>query len=346
MKTLKCMLITLCIFISVGDSMAQSHVKKGKRIDILNRGNQATFASHKTLANDYTFSMTTGTYSNLTGAISVNNGELWDDAEYKLPIGFSFQLYDIIIDSLYFGLGYGGIVSSVIDSNYMAEYAIIPFEADLIDRGEIVGTSQSPISYTVEGAFGTRILKLEWNNAGFFEEGDVSGTLNDFINFQLWLYEGSNTIEFHYGPHMITDPDINYFGDPGAIIGLTGFNLLNAYLLSGPASNPVVVDTLDVITGTPANGTIYRFQYNTNIGVDADHTLSSQVSVYPNPANGIFHLHYKGGIECPYQITDIAGKVIQQGMVKDEVTALNISHQQKGIYFLTVGAETIKLLMY
>jgi hypothetical protein len=63
-----------------------------------------------------------------------------------------------MLDTVYFGMGLGGLVSSAIDTTFVADYAIIPFEADLIDRGELTGISQSPISYKLEGNAGSRIV--------------------------------------------------------------------------------------------------------------------------------------------------------------------------------------------
>ncbi len=231
---------------------------------------------------DYSFSKTTGTYSDLTDAISINNGQLWDDPVGSVPIGFTFKLYDIMLDTIYFGMGLGGLVSSAIDSNFVADYAIIPFEADLIDRGELSGISQSPISYQLEGSAGNRILKIEWKNAGFVGEIGALGTLNDYVNFQVWLFEGSNDIEMYYGPVMITNPAINYEGETGAFVGISDKDLLNSYLLSGSPDNPELSDTLANLDGTPADGTIYRFS-NLTTGNDGDQPEKRQVKVFPNP---------------------------------------------------------------
>ena len=41
---------------------------------------------------------------------------------------------------------------------------------------------------------GRRVLKIEWKNAGIYEEYYDDKVSNDYINFQLWLYEGTNDI--------------------------------------------------------------------------------------------------------------------------------------------------------
>ena len=335
MKTLKLILIAAIVTTSMADVVAQSLTKDQKRNNLRNKENYGSSQSYKILGNDYFFSKTTGTYVDLTGAISINNSQLWDDPEYVIPIGFNFDLYDITIDSLYFGIGLGGLVSSKIDTNYEAEYLINPFETDLIDRGDISGTSQSPISYKVEGLPGNRILKVEWKNAGFYDEDDSLGTLNDYINFQLWIYEGTHDIEMHFGSNMITNPTINYFGETGASIGLLDNDLNNAYLLSDIPSNPILVDTLSFLNGTPSDGTIYKFSKNT-VGIEANNSTIYAVKVYPNPlqTEAIFQTQkilkdailtiYNSNGQVVKQIANISGK---------EVT-IHRANLLSGLYFI------------
>jgi hypothetical protein len=59
-----------------------------------------------------------------------------------------------------------------------------------------------------------------------------------FVNFQLWLFEGSNKLEFHIGPSLINDPDAFYFGETGPAGGLANYNetddiITNPHFLSG-----------------------------------------------------------------------------------------------------------------
>ena len=47
-------------------------------------------------AQTYNFSVSTGTYTDLSGSTSLNNGSTWDEPEILLPIGFDFQLFEFI----------------------------------------------------------------------------------------------------------------------------------------------------------------------------------------------------------------------------------------------------------
>ncbi len=282
MKTLISLLTVGILFTSLTDVAGQALSKGQKRVHVQNKEEYHPAHSYKVSGNDYTFTKATGTYQDLTGAIPINNNQLWDSPDFVIPIGFAFDLNDTLIDSLNVASAQGGSVSSRMGMHYCL---IMVFEADLIDRGDISGISQSPISYKLEGSPGNRILKVEWKNAGFFDEGAALGTLNDYVNFQLWLYEGTNAIEIHFGPNQVTDPAINYLGRGGPGIGISGRigNAITAYyFLSDTPDNPMLVNYSTTLNGTPANGTIYRFSRNT-IGISAHPLTTHSLNLYPNP---------------------------------------------------------------
>ncbi len=232
-------------------------------------------------------------YADLTGSTSVNNGEVWDDPDYTIPLPFAFELNGEEISSLTF-VGSGSDLGTEISPDFSV--AMSPFSVDLIDRGVGTMNSQSPISYKVEGSPGNRIFKIEWKNAGSFDEFDDLGTTEMFVNFQVWLFEGSNRVEFHYGPSSITDADLFYLGETGAIVAIASidFNLgglFNANFLTGPTSNPILTDMESYIDGTPEDGMVYILSVNLPldvevIGVDGTCGLSNG-SASANPSGGV-----------------------------------------------------------
>ena len=195
----------------------------------------------------YDFSYNTGTYTDLTGSTSLNNAQTWDDPEYVISIGFSFEFFDQAFDSIH--------ISDRIWFDAANKYRIYAYSADYIDLGS--GSSLSPISYLLSGTPGNQILKIEWQNAGFYDDN----TTSDFINLQLWLYEGSNDIEVRVGPNSVLNPD-SYGGDEGGVVGLWDrITNKNTYLI-GDENNPVqttVISGIPNLNGTPVNGTIYNF---------------------------------------------------------------------------------------
>jgi hypothetical protein len=307
---------------------AQSNQKTIRKI------NPFAQSANRMLANDYTFSVLTGTYANLANTISVNNNTLWDDPEVVMPIGFNFPFFNTTVSNIYLGVGLGATLSDTVDANYECNFLIAGFEADLIDRGDISGVSQSPISYKVDGIAGSRIFKLEFNNAGFFNEGSLNNTLNDFVNVQFWLYEGSGNIEIHYGPSLITDSNVDYDGDTGAIIGISDFAFTNSYFLNGPVASPSLVASIDVVDGTPANGTIYKFTKSTT-GI-RNFSTNEAVSVYPNPMTNATTLKLKGQPLENGQlvITDALGKTVKvMANIQTKNILIEKEEMNAGIYF-------------
>ena len=119
----------------------------------------------------YDFSVEQGVYTPLQNAISANNGMVWDDPSIEAPLGFDFQFFGQTASTLYW---YGGTAFNVFGLPANTTPLIIAYGSDLIDRGYDVGISQSPISYKTEGSPGNRIFKMEWSNAGFYD--DAPGT--------------------------------------------------------------------------------------------------------------------------------------------------------------------------
>ncbi|HEX8561345.1 MAG TPA: T9SS type A sorting domain-containing protein [Flavobacterium sp.] len=288
-------------------------------------------------AQNYNFVNSTAPYANLTAANSLNNGEAWDDPEYPLLLPFSFMFNGTFTNMLLINDSY----ITVADNPSMLQ-VISPLSADLVDRGVIFeDTSLSPLSYKIEGSPGSRIVKIEFNNCGAFNDNN----LTMFVNFQVWLYETSNIIEFRYGPSSVPTPAIFYDGESGGLIGLTDVDfdseeLTNTLFLIGSPAAPTTATVPAFITGTPANGTLYRF-IPTNLALD-QHSKNT-VQLYPNPANEVLNI---GGDynAASYQIYDSTGKLISNGVINAEST-IDVSQLQTGMYFIKLdSAAAVKFL--
>src|SRR5690606_19096923 len=210
----------------------------------------AASAQISAFAQTYTFTQTTGTYADLTGATVISTPG-WDEDEFIIPIGFNFEINGQIYTNASVDT-YGSLylANSLTDLNFITAY-----DVDLMDRDTTTSASvsQSPISYTTTGTAGSRITKIEFKNAGFYDDASFSSVgaylpyANDFVNFQFWIYEGSNKIEMHYAPRTIAtshEPNI-FWGGTGPSVGLTtavDFTnpqapTLDGYFLTGQANS-------------------------------------------------------------------------------------------------------------
>lgn len=305
-------------------------------------------------AQTYEFSVSTDTYTDLTGSTSLNNGMTWDDPQITIPIGFEFQYFDSLYTQIFIeDEGLGGLLAFNESENLVP--SIVSYGTDVIDRGydflmgDYTETSQSNISYLLEGTEGNKILKIEWNNVGFYAEMDVDNVSTDYTNFQLWLYEGSNDIEIRVGPNSVTQPDLCYEGESGSFIGLVeevnyfnGFFNGEVVLITGDPSAPVVTSfpyyyNIPRLDGTIPEGTVYKFAKGT---VSTSNALADdwQISLSPNPSND--HFKIISDIENNKLASSNISIVNTFGQTVKEIDftpdAIDISDLSAGTYFIQI----------
>ncbi|MEO6040226.1 MAG: T9SS type A sorting domain-containing protein [Saprospiraceae bacterium] len=297
----------------------------------------------------YTFSAEQGLYQPLANATSINNGEVWDDLDIDVPLGFNFKLLGQTISSfnMYGDLSLNNLITQIDPGPVLLSYG-----DDLIDRGYYTGNSQSPISYKLEGTSGSHIFKIEWANAGYYN--DENNT--DFTNTQLWLFEGSNNIEMHFGPTHVINPVV-FFDFTGPLIGfLHKYSLTQEYIdymwyLQGPVNNPVVkvidanyIDTLtQTLLGAPGDGLIYRFA-STVVGVDDPQAFTSQLTAFPSIVSDVVTLALASNIsgmenDLRYEITDQLGRKLRSAPFTGPAMQIDVSALSKGLYFLSLRSS-------
>lgn len=218
----------------------------------------------------YTFSYSTG---NTYNALSTSPVELFvDDPDYdswddglseSIPIGFSFvynyQAYTTfkVCANGFITLDENFVWNDELYWNYLEssyrKLVIAPLWDDFtINEG-------GSIRYQVTGSAGNKILKIEFNDLTFWLDEEQ----RFHIKFQVWLYEGTNVIEFRYGD----DESVNSwwsFSDGGINIGLND-ERDKSFMSITPGPTPTYSFTEDVEIGFNGmedyvnNGLLYRF---------------------------------------------------------------------------------------
>jgi hypothetical protein len=290
------------------------------------------------------------TYQDIDNPTSLTDGVVWDDPQLTLPLGFDFEFLGTITDTLFIEDWFLGGILATDDSETGVSPVLFAYGSDLIDRGEISGNPQSPISYQLDGNPGSRIFKLEWKNAGFFEEASELNSTNDFVNLQLWIYEGSNDFEIHFGPSSIVNDSLVHEGFDGPPIGIfSGYSYDTddfevAWLLIGAPASPVVEaftlddEPEDVLADHPADGTVYRFSpiMVSNRSIDLDPGLK----IYPTITSGQLTLQLPSeriGEHLSYEITDLNGRLVQaQDFRAEDFQEIVLDKLLSGMYFMTV----------
>lgn len=269
------------------------------------------FLPLRNLAQGYTFLQSTAPYTHLQSATVVDIGEPWEGIDAELPIGFNFRMYDDLGSAIYLGGGRAWLQrdqllecfdpngSPIISLNATSVLTSFSTEEDVfIDRGW-PDNALTVVSYTLEGASGDRIFKVELENLGFFAEWEQSGTTNSHVSMQYWLHESDCAIEIRFGEVDVLDPGSIYGGNTGGMFGpahfICPFVSDASTWLSGDASAATPVDGVAqaFVTGTPPPGAVYRFVRNGGCALQlavAEVERHRGLEVLPNPSSGMVHV--------------------------------------------------------
>lgn len=291
--------------------------------------------------NIYYFDVDNEPYQPLNGqGVSLNENNIWDEPQYAIPLGLEFFFFDLKIDTLFTGDGIGAFLHNKPTAeftNSSSNRFIVPYETDLQDRGALDNeNSESPIVFRWEGFPGQRIFKIEWANAGFFDERAELGTMNDFVNVQTWIYEETGVIEFRYGASQITDAEVNFYGLSGPTIGIMSAVLSLPIVLTGDPENPNLTNDLSVPVGldtTPPNGMVYRFtpDLSTVNPISSNSRIEANFSILQN--KGTQQLSIFSETPQMLKLFSLSGQFLGEKEVLNSLT-WDISNLPNGMYFL------------
>lgn len=305
----------------------------------------------------YTFTKSEATYQELTDAVSMNDGEAWWFLSEMGPFEATFPVSVFGQEFNKFAFIDGNFITFNDDDPIITFF--YPTIAFLMDKG-YPDSSQSPVSYKIEGNEGSRTLKLEVKNAGleteFDTENDVLPT-STYLNYQIWFFEEDDSIEYHYGDHNITDlfvlngdgfsaVAIDFYNDSTMeeAIGFVTNEISNPIYLefteeSEYPDNPEELLTLDDV---PQPNTVYRFALNP---ASVNGMAKTSFSLYPNPVTNQLNLTFNESIYTSYTIYDLTGRSVLSGTVNGENNMqIYVGSMQNGTYLLTIGNTTKKFI--
>lgn len=161
----------------------------------------------------YTFSTTTGTYADITGATALATAtgsslaNSIDDYTYTVTPSPSFSFYFNGVAYSTFYVSSNGFItfgSAPTTTNYTpissaGTYAgaISAFGKDINAAWKSSGITVGSLSWVVTGTAPNRTLTFQWKN--FREAANTSTTNVSGINFQIQLVESSNVVKIMYG---------------------------------------------------------------------------------------------------------------------------------------------------
>ena len=247
----------------------------------------------------------------------------WDDETAIVPFGFSFPVGDLTYDSLFLSSN-GWAVSTD------AQYEFNAYYVDLIAAGD-----ETSVAYKTENVDGENVLKIEFLNAGFYE--DTSGTAR--TSFQFWFYE-SGCWESRIGPSIIVDTVLIFEQYPGPFIGYANYTLETVQALVGPSNSPELL-TIDSIAfpslnDVPNDGAFYAFCEESAAALE--HMQGgNQIDVFPNPATT--HLFVRSEWNGAWIVSDLQGRLIAKGLKNEFEAAIELTMLSEGMYFFQPAIE-------
>ncbi len=113
---------------------------------------------------------------------------------------------------------------------------------------------------------------------------------------------------------------------------------------------PAATNTSDVGGGTSSLWTLSNSIYatvsgNTSVGVE-EVANTANFNVYPNPSTGLFNVNVTSNDNVTLTVRDIVGKtIINKTVAGGTKETISLANYSKGVYFLTVGTQTEKLIV-
>lgn len=261
-------------------------------------------------AQSYSFTVEQQSYQDLQSDYLITNDTI---APYALLIlGRDYRVFGHdLSDTLKIGIN--GWVTST--SDYYS------FALDPLIGNYHFPDSNSRISFMEVANPGNSILKIQWKNVG------TDGNPAERLNFQLWLYENDQKVEFHFGPGSSN----NDFFSGIYRIKRDFSQTLEKVELSGNPASPSVNSGIGLLNGKPINGTVYRFSY---LRAGLETAKVNEINVYPNPGRGSFQVDGTG-----------VKAAKAYSVLGNEINILNLDgmfqleNPSKGIYFLYFEME-------
>ena len=290
-------------------------------------------------------------YAPLENSNSLNQGTVWDDPDWSVPIGFEFDYLGYNFDSLVF-YGYDAYGAELLFKNISGgspDCQISAYMMDLIDSEyDNNGKAASDVRFTLEGPLGSQIFKLEWSNVAFYNDDIQATNYSMRMNFQMWLFEQDNAIEFHYGPSENLNNAViqDYNGIPVTFIRnyveVPDYAWEGAYMLTGDPSAPTWIyaatpgdfDNSTFITDTPTDGTVYRF-IPTLVGV-SEQSTELNIQMYPNPAVDQFNITWASDEKQFVEIYDALGRNVYNALLNKGVNSFDVSAWESGVYTIRI----------
>jgi uncharacterized repeat protein (TIGR02543 family) len=265
--------------------------------------NMTVLATFRRVPLSYTRSSFAGSYTPLSTATGATRLiSIADDSTKSIPLPFTFVYTGLpytpsnflAVNANGFGfLSRTNVQSSIpTQANNVSLYGssqpnntLAPWYDDL-SVGPVGTNPAGSVLYQTSGAPGSRVLTVQWTNVSSYQNA-TSGQPRQ-INFQLALFEGTNTIEYRYGP--VTGSEYSIF--ESASIGLEDSTGGNSQYIDAVTGSRLTNNGMMTTNRWPQR--FYRFVPGTPPPIPAGTYNVGVGQTYPSLTEAAADLNYRG----------------------------------------------------
>ncbi len=211
---------------------------------------------------------------------------------------------------------------------------------------------RSGIFYEIDFVNGENVVKVEWREAALIDTPDVA---DDYINFQIWVYQTSGVVELRYGPSKL-EADYGALIGGGPFVGIfrftqdPGFRVLQKNWLLGDPKEPYhdkAGQSLGMLAGFPEEGTVYRFTPTVPSSVEEEKEMTRAFRVAPSVIQEklvVERTERTQTKEVVVQVYDVSGTVIAKEVMTGSRLEISTQDWPSGLYFCKVAGESHQVL--
>ena len=301
----------------------------------------------------YNFSAFRREYIPLEYSTLITTEPGWDTLDFTVHFPFDFYYMGSLVDSM-------SVINYSADFLMSNGYLFLPYHVFIRDRNITDSTGYSYIKYNVTQGPEGKILTLQYENIGYFD--NIFGAYFGppvVGNFQLKFYENTNVLEICFGYSALWIVITNFsYGFPiilaGPVDPAGSMQFESSYYLTGDPFDPQVAygdsTALYFTPGQPQLHTFLHFPHDDSSMQDLVYHFSpkenptaifsnppkQQLQIYPNPASDAIYVKPEELYGTPIEIFNLQGQKVFSAPAA-VFLKIQLSAYPAGVYVLKQG---------
>ena len=149
-----------------------------------------------------------------------------------------------------------------------------------------------------------------------------------------WQFKNPNVMEFRFNNILLPDSTVN---EPGS----HGFVRFSVSPKPGLPDYTVVENTahiyFDYNPAVVTNTTVNTYVTNIPVGINGQTSSDLIAQIYPNPASDKLNIAFTGAGSKSISMTNLLGQSVYRSETSDKQLSIDLSHFDKGMYFIVVS---------